>query len=78
MIKKVELEINGRIIRVMPHLVDDMIKFYGASKTKKPVKDTPVELLKIPEKTIIPKKEDSPLPAMEIIKEPVKRVRKKK
>ena len=45
--KKVELEINGRIIRVSEHLVDTMASFGAVRKTYLK-KDLPRELIKVP------------------------------
>jgi len=75
--KKVTVEINGRQIRVMPHLVDDMVRFYGANKVKRVIKDVPKELLKMPEKPVIGKVSEVKLDAKPEVKsesknEPVK------
>ena len=43
--KKVVLEINGKSVRVMENQVADMIKHFGANKTKRIMKETPKELL---------------------------------
>ena len=45
--KKVELEINGRIIRVSEHIVDTMASFGAVRKTYLK-KDLPRELIKVP------------------------------
>ena len=51
--KKVEIEINGKKIRVMPHLLGDMAKF-GATETRRTIKNPPRELLHmIPAKVIL-------------------------
>jgi len=42
--KKIELEVDGRIVRCMPSMLEDMMRF-GATKPKKIMKDVPVELL---------------------------------
>jgi hypothetical protein len=70
--KKVELIMpDGRVVRVMEHQVHDAITKFGASKTKKEVRNVPQELLKIPElkkvePVLIPKVEADPLPKMEV------------
>ena len=52
--KRVEVEINGKKLRVLEHLVPDMMKF-GASLTKRSVKEPPRELLNlVPKKVVIP------------------------
>jgi hypothetical protein len=53
--KKVEVEINGKILRVPEHLVNDMAKF-GATLTKRTIKNPPKELLNMPEprKVVLP------------------------
>jgi len=68
--KKVELIVGDRKVRVMEHMVEDLLR-YGATKTKKLLKDVPKELLTIPEL-----KQVSPLPPMEM-PEIKKRIRKK-
>ena len=72
--KKIEVIINGKVRRVPEHMLEDMMKF-GATTTKRTVKEIPKELLKFPEpkKMIVPPKEviSDPLPKMEIT-EPVK------
>jgi hypothetical protein len=46
--KKIELQTkDGRIIRVMPHMVKDFARF-GATQTKRNIKEPPVELKKKP------------------------------
>jgi len=78
--KKVELIMpDGRKVRVMEHQAHDAITKFGASKTKKEVKDVPKELLKIPEiKKVEPElKEVDPLPVMEVKKERKAPVRSK-
>jgi len=42
--KKIEVEVDGRIIRCMPSMLEDMMRF-GATKPKKIMKDVPIELL---------------------------------
>lgn len=61
--KKVELILNNRTIRVMPHMIEDMLRL-GATRTKKILKDVPKELLLIPEL-----KKVDPLPQMENVTE---------
>ena len=51
--KKIELEVDGRIVRCMPSMLEDMMRF-GATKPKKVMKDVPVELL-TPIKMVKPK-----------------------
>ncbi len=65
--KKVEMEINGKIVRVSEHMVPDLMRF-GATQTKRSIKDPPKELLNMPppKKVILPsdkledKKEEIP------------------
>ena len=57
--KKIELEVDGRIIRCMPSMLEDMMRF-GATKPKKIMKDVPIELL-TPIKMVKPKKEEPPI-----------------
>ena len=62
--KKVEVEINGKKFMVAEHMVPDMIKF-GASQTKRTVKNPPKELLNMPApKTVI-------LPENPVVEAPV-------
>ncbi len=42
--KKVEIEVDGRIVRCMPSMLEDMARF-GAVKPQRVIKDVPVELL---------------------------------
>lgn len=51
--KKIEVEVGGRKVRVMEHMLDDIIKL-GGVKTKKIIKDVPIELLKVPAKSPLP------------------------
>jgi hypothetical protein len=72
--KKVEVEINGKIVRVSRHMIDDINRFGGAL-IKRPVKNTPSELLKFPEPAkiiLLPKQELTPeVKTPEVVKEPV-------
>ena len=53
--KKVEaVTKEGRIIRVMPHMLADLSRF-DVSVKRPAIRDTPKELLNIPTKTILPK-----------------------
>lgn len=61
--KKVKVEVGGRIVRVMPHMLNDMNRF-GATQIQKVVKETPRELIKAVEKA----KEIKLLPEMKITK----------
>jgi hypothetical protein len=66
---KVEVEINGRIVRVAKHLLPDMLKF-GATKPNQIKRDVPIEL----RKPIVKPDEIervSPLPEM-VITKPIK------
>lgn len=47
--KKVEVIIGERIVKVMPHMLEDML-LHGATKVKKVIKEVPKELLTIPAK----------------------------
>jgi hypothetical protein len=67
--KKIEiLTKSGKVIRVMPHMLNDFARFEAT--TKRPaIKNTPKELLNIPDgakKTILPKMEVTPLPDAKI------------
>ena len=69
-IKRVELEVNGKIIRVAEHMVADVLKF-GATYTKRIIKEPPVEIIMpLPKKIIIPRA-DNLKKLEEIVKEPV-------
>jgi hypothetical protein len=71
--KKVEaVTKEGRIIRVMPHMLNDLARFDVTFK-KPAIRDTPKELLDIPAKTIISK----PLISFESNQEPKKPGRQK-
>ena len=55
--KRVELEVNGKIIRVVESMVADVLKF-GATYTKRIIKEPPVEIMMpLPKKIIIPRSE---------------------
>lgn len=55
--KKVEVNIDGRIVRVMPHMVSDISKF-GGSETRRVIKETPKELMHpLPKKLLLSKVE---------------------
>jgi hypothetical protein len=70
--KKIEVVTKeGKIIRVMPHMVKDSEKF-GVTRTKRTLKDVPKELIKVAK--IV---EPDPLPVMETT-QPVKEVVEKK
>jgi len=70
-IKRVELEVNGKIIRVAEHMVADVLKF-GATYTKRIIKEPPVEIIMpLPKKIIIPRT-DNLKKLEEIVKEPLK------
>ena len=56
--KKVAVEVNGRIVRVMKHTMDDVI-LLGGSTVNKTVKNPPKELT-LTAKPIIAKKENLP------------------
>lgn len=49
---------SGRIIRVMPHLINDLAKFEATPK-RPAARNTPKELLSIPTKSVLPKMEQS-------------------
>jgi hypothetical protein len=51
--KKITVEVNGRTIRIMPHMLNDALKF-GANKIKKVIKNAPKELLTIPKTEVLP------------------------
>lgn len=57
--KKIAVEVNGRIIRVMPHMLADVKKF-GGSEQRRVIKEPPKELLSplpLPKKLILPRTE---------------------
>ena len=58
--RKIEVEIGGRKVRIMAHMLNDAMKF-GATQEKKIIKETPKELLR-------PAKVISPLPQMVEVK----------
>lgn len=68
-VKRIEVELKGRIVRIMPHMLEDSIRF-GASQIRRTVKETPKELITIP--ASVPKELiKNPLPEMkEVVKEP--------
>ena len=51
--KKVEVLINGKIIRVSEHMLNDIAKFKGMP-VQKTIKNPPAELLQMPKKLILP------------------------
>lgn len=57
--KKIEVEIDGRIVRIMPHMLKDATKF-GASTLKRQSRRVPDELLNIPAKSILPPEKTAP------------------
>ncbi len=58
MTKKVQIEMpDGRLIRVMPHLVQEMTNRFGASTIKKIEREAPKELIR----PNLPKMEDEPV-----------------
>lgn len=65
MTKRIELQTaEGKIIKVMPHMVNDLLRF-GATETKRILREPPKELL---EKTVIPAK----VPNLVLEPEPMK------
>ncbi len=42
--EKIEVEVNGNLVRCMPEMIEDMMRF-GATTPKKTIKDVPIELL---------------------------------
>lgn len=53
--KKIEVVTkDGRIIRIMPHMLEDASRFEVTVK-KPAVRETPKELLDIPQKSVLPK-----------------------
>lgn len=63
--QKVELYIRGHIVKVPPHMVSDFEKF-GATKTRKVIKEAPIELLKMPVRKEV-------LPEMTKVEKPVEK-----
>lgn len=57
--KKIEVEIDGKIVRIMPHLLEDAARF-GASTLKRQSRKVPDELLNIPAKPILPPEKKAP------------------
>jgi hypothetical protein len=51
---KVEVEINGRIVRVAKHLLPDMVRF-GATKPNQIKRDVPIELRRSKPEELLPK-----------------------
>lgn len=81
--KKIEVEIEGRKVRIMPHMLEDAGRF-GATQTKRQIKEPPKELGEM-KKIILPpdlKMPESEVKADELpeVKElqKVKRTRTKK
>lgn len=73
--EKVTVEINGRTFRVPRHMLEDLQRF-GATQTKRVVKDPPPELSNMqPRKIVVPKvlKPEDALPEMKIEPEVKKR-----
>jgi hypothetical protein len=66
MLKKIEVEKNGRVIKISPAMLDLAIKMHGATLVSKVIKPTPKELIKA-----VPK---STLPPMEITKPVIEEV----
>jgi hypothetical protein len=71
--KKVEVNIDGRIVRVMPHMVGDMTKF-GSTEPRKVVKEPPKELMHpLPKRLLLTKaelpKEELPVEKLSSLKE---------
>ena len=80
--KKIEVEIDGRRYKILPHMLEDASRF-GASVIKRQVKEIPKELLIIPtevKKVILPPTNLEPLPVVPEVKEevPIKKVTRKK
>jgi len=69
--KKIELEVDGRIVRCMPEMLEDLMRF-GATKPKKLIKDVPIELL-TPIKQVRSKEDTKEEPPIEA-KSPEKKV----
>lgn len=68
--KKVEVEINGKILRVSEFILPDILKF-GATLTKRTIKNPPPELLNMPKTIILPKKkEEVKEPEVQTVAEP--------
>lgn len=51
--KKIEVEIDGKRVRIMPHLLEDASMF-GASTVKRVTKEPPKELSQMPVKKVLP------------------------
>lgn len=61
--KKISVEINGKIVRIMPHMLADIKKF-GGSEQRRVIKEPPKELLQpLPKRLILPRTE----PVTEVI-----------
>jgi hypothetical protein len=60
--KKIEIDVDGRKIRIMPHMSDDLAKFGGTARVRI-LKEPPRELFitPLPKKIILPRTEIKPL-----------------
>ena len=71
--KKIEVVVDGRTVRIMPHMIGDVTKF-GASEPRKIIKEPPKELMQPLKKIDLSKsevpKDISPLPKVELPREP--------
>ena len=67
---KITVEMNGRLVRIMPHTLE-LAKTMGAVETKKLLKNVPKELLTIPDPLPEMKVEEKPEPLPELKSEPV-------
>lgn len=62
--KKITVEINGRLVRIAEHLLEDAQRF-GAVMIRRVVKETPKELLK---PSPLPEMKTVALPSIELVK----------
>jgi hypothetical protein len=84
--KKVEVEVNGRIIRVPENMLHDLERF-GVSQSKRVIKNPPKELLNMPDpktlirpatlKTVLPPEKKEIVPEVQKEVPEVKKERKK-
>lgn len=75
MAKKIEIEVNGRTVRVMEHMLSDLEKF-GASRVKRVIKEMPRELMIIPARVLPEMKTTEPISPIRVEQE-LPKIRKK-
>ena len=73
MSKKITVEVNGRQVRIMEHMMKDAAKF-GATQTQRVIKETPKELLRpsdLKKVEPLPQMQPAVKPKLEIKSKPV-------